>query len=193
MVKQYRGIWPEIHPSAFIEESAQIIGDVVIGADSSVWFQAILRGDVGSIRVGARTNVQDGAIIHESSSCSIVIGNDVTIGHRAVLHGCVVHDCCLIGIGAVILDGAEIGENSIIGAGAVIPEGMIVPPKSVVLGIPGTVRRMLDAEDIQRLKDRATRYVAHKNTYREPPQNSEVFRSRNSDIDELTGFFKNPQ
>lgn len=165
MVKQYRGIWPEIHPSAFIEASAQIIGDVVIGADSSVWFQAVLRGDVGSIRIGARTNVQDGTVIHESASCPAIIGDDVTIGHRVVLHGCAVHDCCLIGMGAIVLDGAEIGEGCIIGAGAVITEGIVVPPRSLVLGVPGKVRRTLDDEEMQNLKDRARRYVAYKNTY----------------------------
>lgn len=167
MRKQYDGIWPEIHPTAFIEESAQVIGAVAIGEESSVWFQAVLRGDVGSIRIGARTNVQDGAIIHVSSSSPVTIGDDVTIGHRAVLHGCVVHDCCLIGIGAIVLDGAEIGTACIIGAGAVVTEGMVVPPRSLVLGVPGKVRRELSEADVQRLAEQARRYVAYQNTYRQ--------------------------
>lgn len=165
MLKHYQGILPTIHPTAFIEESAQIIGDVSVGADSSVWFQAVLRGDVGRIRIGARTNVQDGTIIHESSSCPAIIGDDVTIGHRVVLHGCTVRDSCLIGIGAIVLDGAEIGEACIIGAGAVITEGMVVPPRSLVLGVPGKVRRELSDEEVRSLKDRAERYVAYKKTY----------------------------
>ncbi len=167
MLKQYNGIWPEIHPTAFIEESAQVIGAVAIGEESSVWFQAVLRGDVGSIRIGARTNVQDGAIIHVSSACPVTIGDDVTIGHRAVLHGCVVHDCCLIGIGAIVLDGAEIGTGCIIGAGAVVTEGMLVPPRSLVLGVPGKVRRELSEADVQRLADQARWYVAYQHTYRQ--------------------------
>ncbi len=166
MLRQYDGMWPDIHPTAFVEESAQVIGDVGIGQDSSIWFQAVLRGDVNSIRIGARTNVQDGAMIHGTfRTCPVIIEEDVTIGHRAVLHGCTVHSCCLIGIGAIVLDRAEIGEYSIIGAGAVVTQGMIVPPKSLALGTPAKIRRELSEEEVRSLKERALRYVAYKNTY----------------------------
>lgn len=167
MLKQYHAIWPNIHPTAFVEASAQIIGDVAVGEDSSVWFQSVLRGDVGSIRIGARTNVQDGTVVHVSSSYSAMIGDDVTIGHRAVLHGCIVHDGCLIGIGAIVLDGAEIGAECIIGAGTVITQGMVVPPRSLVFGVPGKIRRGLTDTEVRSLKERASRYVVYKNAYRQ--------------------------
>jgi len=178
MVKHYSEWFPVVHETAFIEDSAQVIGNVRIGCDSSVWFQAVLRGDVNAIRVGERTNIQDGAVIHGTlHKYPVAIADDVTIGHGAIVHGCVIHSYCLIGMGAVILDNATIGEQSIIGAGAVVTENVTIPPQSVVLGVPGKVCRRVTPEEIRELRERAARYVEYKNTYMEQhrndfPQNS---------------------
>src|ERR687888_2180248 len=128
MLRPYRGTAPRIHPTAFIDESAQIIGDVEIGEESSVWMCAVVRGDVNMIRVGRRTNVQDGAVVHAMTGThETTIGDNVTIGHGAVIHGCTIEDQCLIGIGSILLNGSHIGAQSIVGAGAVILEDMKVP------------------------------------------------------------------
>jgi carbonic anhydrase/acetyltransferase-like protein (isoleucine patch superfamily) len=157
---------PQIHDTAFVEASAQVIGDVTLGKDSSVWFQAVVRGDVHAIRIGERTNIQDGAILHGTrSKYPVIVADAVSIAHGAIVHGCTIRANCLIGMGAIILDHAEIGENCIIGAGAVVKEGLIVPPNSLVLGVPGKFTRQLTAEEIRGLQERADRYVAYKNTY----------------------------
>ncbi len=167
MLKEYKGIKPDIHPTVFIAEGAQVIGDVSIGPDSSVWFNAVLRGDVHSIRIGARSNVQDGAILHGTlNTYPVFIEDDVTIGHNAVVHGCTIHSNCLIGMGAIVLDDAEIGKNSIIGAGTVVKGGMLVPANSLVVGVPGRIRRNLTVEEIQGLRERAAHYVVYKNAYK---------------------------
>ena len=166
MLKAYKGISPEIHPTAFIEESARIIGDVKIGPDSSVWYNTVVRGDVHYIRIGERTNIQDGVVLHGTfNKYPVIIEDGVTIGHNAVVHGCTIRSNCLIGMGAVILDNAEIGRNCIIGAGTVIKEGLIVPPNSLVLGVPGRIKRGLTVEEVQDLQERAARYVEYKNVY----------------------------
>lgn len=168
MVRAYGAMYPEIDPTAFVDESAQIIGDVIIGCDSSIWCNAVLRGDVNSIRIGQRSNVQDGVVIHGTfQKYAVIIEDDVSIGHNATLHGCTIHSTCLIGMGAVILDNAVIGENCIIGAGAVITEGMIVLSNSLVLGVPARVKRQLTKEEVAGLTERASRYVGYKNTYQE--------------------------
>ncbi len=123
MLKPYQGKVPEVHSSAFVEESAQVIGDVSIGEEASIWHNAVLRGDVNAIRIGARTNIQDGCVLHGTSALAVVIDHDVTVGHNAVLHGCRIDAHCLIGMGAIILDHAEIGENCIVGGGTVVKEG----------------------------------------------------------------------
>jgi gamma-carbonic anhydrase len=149
--------------SVFIAEGAWVIGDVTLGRDSSVWFNAVLRGDVHSIRIGERTNVQDGAVLHGTfGKYSVIVADDVTIGHRAVVHGCTVQSACLIGMGAVVLDQAEIGAHSIVGAGAVVLEGTRVPSGSLVAGVPARVKRSLTEEERQALIQRAARYVEHK-------------------------------
>jgi carbonic anhydrase/acetyltransferase-like protein (isoleucine patch superfamily) len=164
MLKPYKGISPEVHATGFIEESAQVVGDVKIGEDSSVWYNAVVRGDVNYIRIGKRSNIQDGATMHGTlNKYPVIIEDDVSVGHNAVVHGCTVHSNCLIGMGAIILDNAEIGENCIIGAGAVVKEGMKVPPNSLVLGVPGRIKRNLTGEEIQGLRERASRYVSYKN------------------------------
>jgi carbonic anhydrase/acetyltransferase-like protein (isoleucine patch superfamily) len=166
MLRPHRGRLPQVHPSAFIDDSAQVIGDVEIGEDSSVWMMAVIRGDVQHIRIGHRSNVQDGTIVHVMKDTHpTVIGNDVTIGHAAVIHGCTIEDRCLIGMGAIILNGARIGTGSIVAAGSLVTERMQVPPGSLVMGSPARVKRALlerEAEDIQMFADR---YVAYRLDY----------------------------
>src|SRR5918998_1998135 len=147
MLRQYRSILPTVHESAFVDESAQVIGDVHIGAESSIWMNVVVRGDVHHIRLGARTNIQDGTIVHVMRNTHpTVIGDDVTIGHAAVVHGCTIEDRCLIGMGAILLNGCRIGIGSIVAAGALVTEGMVVPPGSMVMGMPAKVKRPLTAE-----------------------------------------------
>jgi len=137
----HKGITPRLHPSVFVAEGARIIGDVEIGEDSSVWFNAVIRGDILPIRIGRRTNVQDGCILHTKDGFPLSVGDEVTFGHGATAHGCTIGDLCLLGIGCVVLDGAVVGKGSVIGSGAVVPPGMIVPPHSLVMGVPGKVVR----------------------------------------------------
>ena len=159
MLRSFRGISPRVHSTAFIDQSAQLIGDVEIGEESSVWMCAVLRGDVQTIRVGRRTNIQDGAIVHgfrgggapgqeKSGTHPTSIGSKVTIGHGAIIHGCTIDDQCLIGIGAILLNGAHVGTGSIVAAGTLLVEGMKVPPKSLVIGSPGKVKRLLTSAEI---------------------------------------------
>ena len=166
MLREYKGKWPEVHQTAFIDESAQVVGDVGIGKDSSVWHNAVIRGDVNFIRIGERTNIQDGVVLHGTFGLySVILEDNVTVGHNAVVHGCTVRSNCLIGMGAIILDNAEIGEYCIIGAGAIVTEGVRIPPNSLVLGIPGRVKRRLSDQEIRSLPERAARYVEYKNSY----------------------------
>lgn len=166
MLIQYKGIWPKLKENVFVEDSARVIGDVEIGADSSVWFNAVVRGDVHYIRLGARTNVQDNSTLHVTNgTCPLNIGNDVTIGHNVVLHGCTVKDRCLIGMGAIILDNAEVGEDCIVGAGALITEGAKIPPGSLVLGLPGKVVRQLREDEKERILKSARNYIGYARDY----------------------------
>jgi carbonic anhydrase/acetyltransferase-like protein (isoleucine patch superfamily) len=149
MILDFQNISPKIHETAFIAENATVIGDVEIGAESSVWFGAVVRGDVNYIRIGARTNIQDGSIIHVSSTTHpTVLEDEVTLGHRVTLHGCYVERGSLIGIGAIVMDGARIGANSLIGAGSLVTPNTEIPPRSLVLGSPARVRRELTEEEI---------------------------------------------
>src|SRR5215217_9023310 len=142
MIRSFQGTRPTIAKSAYIEETAVIIGDVVIGEQASVWFHTVVRGDVHYIRIGHRTNVQDLCMLHVTHDTHpLIIGNDVTIGHQVVLHGCTIKDRVLVGMGSIIMDGAVIGEDSVVGAGALVTEGTVVPPKSLILGSPARVRR----------------------------------------------------
>ena len=148
MTRPFRGIIPTVTASAYVDQSAQVIGDVVLGAQSSVWMNAVLRGDVHSIRIGARSNIQDCAVLHGMRDVyPVIVGEMVTIGHNATVPGCVLEDEVLIGIGATILNYARIGEGSIIAAGAVIPEQMVIPPRSLIAGVPGRIRRTLGDAD----------------------------------------------
>jgi carbonic anhydrase/acetyltransferase-like protein (isoleucine patch superfamily) len=160
MIRPYRSIQPAVASSAYIDPSAQIIGDVHIGAESSVWMNAVVRGDVNRIRIGSRTNLQDLSVVHVMADTHpATIGSDVTVGHGAVLHGCTVEDRCLIGMGAILLNGARIGTGSIVAAGALVPEGMVVPPGSMVMGVPARVRRALTPEEDASIRWYADNYV----------------------------------
>jgi carbonic anhydrase/acetyltransferase-like protein (isoleucine patch superfamily) len=160
MIKGFSGRFPKFDPTVFIEASAQVIGDVEIGANSSIWFGAVVRGDVNYIRIGRRTSVQDGSVLHVTRlTHPLLVGNEVTVGHAVTLHGCTVKDRCLIGMGSTLLDGSVIGEESIVGAGALVPEGMIVPPRTLAVGVPAKVRRGLTEEELAFLSRSAQNYV----------------------------------
>ena len=166
MLRPYRGQVPRVHPSAFIDDSAQVIGDVEIGEESSVWMCVVIRGDVNRIRIGRRSNVQDGTIVHVMKDTHpTVIGDNVTIGHGAVVHGCTIEDQCLVGMGAILLNGVVVGSGSIIAAGTLLPEGTQVPPRSLVMGSPGKVRRTLSDGDLDEIQMYADRYVAYRLDY----------------------------
>jgi len=152
MIKTFQNVSPQIHESAFVAENATVIGDVEIGAESSIWFNAVVRGDVNFIRIGARTNIQDASVIHVSSKTyPTVLEDEITLGHRVTLHGCYVERGCLIGIGAIILDGARIGKNSLIAAGSLVTPDTQIPPRSLVMGSPARVKRKLTDDEIYNL------------------------------------------
>ena len=166
MLRPYRGISPRVHQTAFIDDSAQVIGDVEIGEESSVWMCVVIRGDVHRIRIGRRSNVQDGTIVHVMKDTHpTTIGDEVTIGHGAIVHGCTVEDRCLVGMGAILLNGVTVGSGSIVAAGTLLPEGTQVPPRSLVMGSPGKVRRTLSDGDLDEIQMYADRYVAYRLDY----------------------------
>lgn len=164
---QFLGAEPHFHPSAFVAPGAVIIGAVSLGEESSVWFQTVLRADINRIVIGPRSNVQDGAVIHLADDLPTVVGELVTVGHKAILHACTVADEVLVGMNAVILDGAEIGARSIIGAGALVTGGRKIPPGSLVLGSPAKVVRALDLEEQAGIRSWADKYVRLARAYRE--------------------------
>src|SRR5262245_48388511 len=166
MLRPYRGVLPRVHPTAFIDDSAQVIGDVEIGEESSVWMAVVIRGDVHQIRIGSRSNVQDGTVVHVMKDThATTIGNDVTIGHAAVVHGCTIEDRCMIGIGANLLNGAVVGSDSIVAAGSLLVEGMQVPPRSLVMGSPAKVKRPLTDAEVAEIQMYADRYVKYRLDY----------------------------
>jgi carbonic anhydrase/acetyltransferase-like protein (isoleucine patch superfamily) len=166
MIRGYQGRLPQIPASCYVDLSAQVIGDVTLGERSSVWMNAVLRGDVNSIRVGANSNVQDCAVLHgQRNLYPVVVGDWVTIGHNATVHGCVVEDAVLIGIGSIILNGCRIGEGSIIAAGAVVPEHTVVPPKTLWAGIPAKLRRELGDKDRALILEYAQNYLDYTEIY----------------------------
>jgi carbonic anhydrase/acetyltransferase-like protein (isoleucine patch superfamily) len=161
------GSAPKAPDSVFIAASADVIGDVEIGENSGVWFQCVLRGDVLPLRIGSRTNIQDQSLLHTSpGGTPTIIGNDVTVGHRVILHGCQIRDRVLVGMGSVILDGAEIGEDSIVGAGSLVTKGTCVPPGSLVLGSPAKVVRPLNPKEIESILKSAEGYVKNAQKYK---------------------------
>ena len=167
MLRSYKGRLPAVHPTAYVDDSAQVIGDVEIGEASSVWMNVVIRGDVHRIRIGRRSNVQDGTIVHVMRGThATTIGDEVTIGHGVIVHGCTVADRVLIGMGAILLNGVEVGEDSIVAAGTLLPEDARVPPRSLVMGSPGKVRRPLTDAEVASVRDYAERYVGYRLDYR---------------------------
>jgi carbonic anhydrase/acetyltransferase-like protein (isoleucine patch superfamily) len=167
MIRSYQGKWPQVPSSAYVDESARLIGDVTLGENASVWMNAVLRGDVHYLRVGANSNIQDLSVMHGMlGKWPVEIGDWVTVGHSVTLHGCVVEDQCLIGMGSVILNGARIGKGSIIAAGCLISEGTIVEPYSLWAGVPGKFRKRIDDEKTQEMiLTYARNYLGYKDQY----------------------------
>jgi carbonic anhydrase/acetyltransferase-like protein (isoleucine patch superfamily) len=167
MLRSFRNVVPTIDPSAYVDESAQVIGDVVLGAESSIWLNAVVRGDVNYIRIGRQSNLQDGVIVHvnHQPSYPTIVGERVTVGHAAILHGCVVEDRCLIGMGAILLNGSHVGSDSIVAAGTLVPERTVIPPRSLVMGSPGKVRRALKDAELAFILEGAANYVRYRLEY----------------------------
>ena len=166
IVRSYGGKSPRMGERVFVAENAAIIGDVEVGNDCSIWFSTTVRGDVNFIRIGSRSNIQDNCTVHVTQErWPVVIAEEVTIGHGAIVHGCTIHPRALIGMGSRVLDGAVIGESALVGAGALVPEGMQVPPRTLVVGVPARVKRPLTDEEIERLDQSWRNYVAYKERY----------------------------
>jgi carbonic anhydrase/acetyltransferase-like protein (isoleucine patch superfamily) len=166
MIRSYKGKSPQIPASAYVDESAQIIGDVVLGENSSVWMNCVLRADVHYIRIGANSNIQDCSVLHGMlDHWPVVLGDWVTVGHSVTLHGCVVEDCCLIGMGAVVMNGARIGAGSIIAAGTLIAEGTVVEPGSLWMGVPGKFRRKLEPDAREMILQHGRNYQEYREQY----------------------------
>jgi deoxycytidine triphosphate deaminase len=163
MLRAYKSIRPTIDPTAFVDVSAQVIGDVHVGAESSIWMNVVVRGDVHSIRIGRRSNIQDLTLVHVMRDTNpTAIGDNVTVGHSAVIHGCTIEDRCLIGMGAILLNGCRIGTGSIVAAGSLVPEGMVVPPGSMVMGLPARVKRPLTPDEDASILWYADNYVNYR-------------------------------
>ncbi|HEV2882023.1 MAG TPA: gamma carbonic anhydrase family protein [Pyrinomonadaceae bacterium] len=167
MIRPFRGKHPKIHPSAFIEASAQVIGDVEIGEQSSVWFNAVVRGDVFYIRIGNRTNIQDGTVVHVTNGThATILEDEVTVGHNVTLHGCQIERGCLVGMGSIVMDDVRVGAQSLVAAGALISPGTIVPPRSLVMGVPAKVKRPLTAEEVDGLAQYWKNYIEYTEQYK---------------------------
>jgi carbonic anhydrase/acetyltransferase-like protein (isoleucine patch superfamily) len=166
ILRAFDGKRPQLGRGVFLAENCALIGDVVIGDESSIWYSAVLRGDIMAIRIGARTNLQDGTIVHVTSGrFGTTVGDDCTIGHGAIVHGCTIEDHCLIGMGATILDGARVGRGSLVGAGALVTPGTDIPPGSLVLGAPARVVRAVNPREREQIEYGATHYVELARTY----------------------------
>jgi len=158
MIQTYAGHVPRIAASAYVADSADVIGDVEIGENASIWFATVLRGDIEPIRIGSSSNIQDGSVVHTMVGSPVVVGDWVTVGHRAVLHGCMIENHCLIGMGAILLNDVLVGEGSIIAAGALVPEKTVIPPRSLYLGVPARFKRELAESDQQFIRRHAADY-----------------------------------
>ncbi len=166
MLRSFGGVFPTVPATCYVDASAQVLGDVVLGEHCSIWMNAVVRGDVHSIRIGEGSNVQDCAVLHGMRGLHpVIVGAGCTIGHNATVHGCTLEDDVLIGMGAVVLNGAYIGQGSIIAAGALIPEGVVIPPRSLVAGLPGKVRRETTDEDVALIRMYAANYLDYTKTY----------------------------
>lgn len=167
MILEHQGVAPQIDSTVFLAPGACVIGDVRIGEQSSLWFNVVIRGDVNSIRIGKRTNIQDGAVVHVTYETHPThIGDDVSVAHNVTLHGCTVHDGCLIGIGAKVLDGAVIGAYSLVAAGSLVSPGTVIPPGSLVMGSPARVKRQLSDAERDDIHAIAARYLQYQEAYR---------------------------
>lgn len=162
----YKGLLPKVDSSAFIAEGVKLVGDVRIKKDSSIWYNAVLRGDINFVEIGKRTNIQDGSVLHVTKEYPVRIGNDVTVGHRAIVHGCTVGDCCLIGMGSVILDNATVGSYSLVAAGAVVLQNFVVPEGMLVAGIPARIVRPLTNKEKEQIEESAQHYIEYARGYR---------------------------
>ena len=166
MIRSYKGVTPQFPCTAYIDDSAQLIGDVILGEHSSIWMNAVLRGDVHQIRVGHYSNIQDNSVLHGMrEQYGVYLGDYVSVGHSAILHGCRIEERCLIGMGSIILNGAVIGSGSIVAAGTLIPEKTIVEPNSLWAGFPGKFRRRLDEKDHETILRFANNYLGYKESY----------------------------
>ncbi len=181
MIKAFKGKAPKIHSSNFIAPDAVLIGDITVGEDSTIWYKCVLRGDENPIVIGKRTNIQDLTLCHETSNVGpLIIGDEVTVGHRAVLHGCKIENRCLIGMGAIVLDRVVIGEESIVAAGAVVLAGTVIPPRSLVAGVPAKVRRQLTDDDMEVIDYSWAHYVERGQDHKKLYEGSEA-RGQGSD------------
>jgi len=167
MIRDFEGKTPRIDESAFVSDNAVVLGNVTLKANSSVWYGAVLRADINSITIGECTNIQDLCVIHVDSDKPVVIGDDVTVGHGAILHGCTIEDRCLIGMGAIVLDGAVIGTGAVVGAGALVPPGKKIKPHTLVAGVPTQKLRDLSEEDYDNLKHHAIAYAEFAHRHKE--------------------------
>jgi len=175
MIRVFEGITPKIADSVYIEETAIVIGDVVVGEESSIWFNTVVRGDVHQIRIGRRTNIQDLCVVHVTHDTHpTVLGDEVTVGHHVILHGCTVNDRVLIGMGAILMDGVVIGEDCIVGAGALVTERTVVPPKSLVLGSPAKIKRPVTEQELAWIRESAANYIGYARRYRNGPARPRV-------------------
>jgi carbonic anhydrase/acetyltransferase-like protein (isoleucine patch superfamily) len=167
MIRPFQGVFPQIHPTAFVEESAQVIGDVHLGAEASIWFNAVVRGDVNFIRIGNRSNIQDNSVIHvRGGTHPTVVEDEVTVGHSVTLHGCYVEKGSLIGIGSIVLDDVRVGAGSIVAAGAVVSPGTVIPAHSLVMGIPAKIKRELTQTEVEELAVFWQNYVEYTKLYK---------------------------
>lgn len=167
MIRKFRGISPSVAPSAYVDPSAQVIGDVTIGERSSIWPCASLRGDMGPIVIGQETSIQDNCALHLDEGFPLTIGSRVTVGHSVTLHGCTIEDDALIGIGSTILNGARVGKGAVIAAGSLVPENAQIPPATLVMGVPAKPRRAVTSEETARFREGVKHYVEKAQIYKE--------------------------
>ena len=167
MIRPFRGVHPQIHPTAYVEPSAQVIGDVHLGEEASIWCNSTVRGDIHYSRIGDRSNIQDNSVIHvQNGTHPTILEEEVTVGHSVTLHGCYVERGCLIGIGSIVLDDVRVGEMSLVAAGSLVSPGTIIPPRSLVMGLPARVKRPLTDEEVARLEVFWKNYVEYTREYR---------------------------
>jgi carbonic anhydrase/acetyltransferase-like protein (isoleucine patch superfamily) len=170
MLRSFRGVWPRVAPSAYVDPGAAVIGDVTIGERSSVWPSASVRGDISAIEIGEETSIQDGTVVHTDAKYPAIIGNRVTVGHMAVLHGCTVEDEVLIGIGAIVLNGARIGKGAVVAAGALIPEDAEIPAGMLAMGVPAKPKRPVSEDERERFRQNVKNYITRAREYLEERQ-----------------------